>query len=151
VHPALGTGGNFHRMLHGKGWIMQRHVVREYGITLAGADIKTLIDPVSAEDLRAAAKGILYEWWQPMLDDVSRLDDDEYQAYAVLTMCRILYTFTNGDVVSKPTAAQWAQTTLPQRWHSLIRQASVWRHGMTMGVLETVVAFIRHTLEQVGE
>ena len=149
IHPALGTGGHFHRMLHGNGWIMQRHVVREYGIRLAGADIKTLIDPVSADDLRAAAKGILYEWWQPLLSNVAEMDEDEYQAYAILTMCRILYTVANGDVASKPTASQWAQENLPQHWHPLIRQAMAWRHGMTMGVLDEVVVFIRYTIEQV--
>ena len=149
IHPALGTGGHFHRMLHGNGWIMQRHVVREYSIKLAGADIKTLIDPVSADELRAAAKGILYEWWQPLLANVAEMEEDEYQAYAVLTMCRILYTVAKGDVVSKPIASQWALETLPERWHPLIRQATAWRHGMPMDVLDEVVAFIRYTLEQV--
>jgi hypothetical protein len=149
-HPALGTGGHFHKMLHGNGWILQRHVVREYSIRLAGADIKSLLDPVAPDDLRAAAKGILYEWWQPMLADVSRLDDDEYQAYAVLTMCRILCTIATGDVVSKPTAAQWAQTTLPEKWQPLIQQAAAWRHGTKMDVLDAVVAFIRYTLAKVS-
>lgn len=148
VHPALGTGGYFHRMLHGNGWILQRHVVREYGIALAGAEPKSLIDPITPDELRAAAKGILVEWWQPMLQDIARLDDDEYQAYAVLTMCRILYTIAKGDVVSKPTAVQWTQVTLPQHWLPLIQQAATWRHGVKMDVLDDVVAFIRYTLEQ---
>ena len=46
-----------------------------------------------------------------------------YRAYAILTLCRILYSHRLGDVVSKPRAARWALRKLPTRWHSLIRSA----------------------------
>jgi hypothetical protein len=35
------------------------------------------------------------------------------QAYAVLTMCRALYTHTHGEQATKRTAALWAQGYLP--------------------------------------
>ena len=38
-----------------------------------------------------------------------------YQAYAILSMCRVLYTLEFGTVVSKPAAARWAQGTLDER------------------------------------
>ncbi|MGH7648565.1 MAG: aminoglycoside adenylyltransferase domain-containing protein [Gemmatimonadaceae bacterium] len=46
-----------------------------------------------------------------------------YRAYAVMTLCRILYTHRLGDVVSKPRAARWALRAVPHRWHALIRAA----------------------------
>lgn len=46
-----------------------------------------------------------------------------YRAYAVLTLCRILYSFSNGTVVSKPQAAKWAIRHLPHEWRELILQA----------------------------
>jgi predicted nucleotidyltransferase len=147
-HPALGTGGHFQMMQHGSGWILQRYVAREYGITLAGEPIKALIDPLTATELRAAARDILLEWWLPLLNDMSRLMDAEYQAYAVLTMCRILYTGATGAVTSKPQAAQWAQRNVPAHWQPLIQHAAAWRHGSPMDVLADVVAFIRYTVEQ---
>ena len=36
-----------------------------------------------------------------------------YRRYAVLTVCRILYTQRTGQIVSKPRAAAWALRTLP--------------------------------------
>jgi predicted nucleotidyltransferase len=33
----------------------------------------------------------------------------KYQAYAILTMCRVLYTFKRGEIVSKQQAASWAE------------------------------------------
>jgi hypothetical protein len=135
-------------MEHGSGWVLQRYVARKYGISLAGESLINLIDPIAADELRQAAKGILQEWWLPMLEDTSLLDDDEYQAYAVLTMCRILYTIEKGDVASKPYVAKWAKDNLPSQWLPLIQQASVWRHGKVMNVLDDVVALLRYTLEQ---
>jgi hypothetical protein len=46
-----------------------------------------------------------------------------YRAYAVLTLCRILYSHRTGGVTSKPQAARWALRTLPSRWHSLVHAA----------------------------
>lgn len=44
-----------------------------------------------------------------------------YRRYAIVTMCRMLYTFRHGAVVSKPEAALGA---LDDRWHELIRHTS---------------------------
>jgi hypothetical protein len=46
-----------------------------------------------------------------------------YRAYAVLTVCRILYSFNTGLVVSKPRAAKWAVKYLPQEWNEIIMLA----------------------------
>jgi len=46
-----------------------------------------------------------------------------YRAYAVSTVCRILYSFSNGTIASKPTAAKWAIKNLPDEWSEIIRQA----------------------------
>jgi len=46
-----------------------------------------------------------------------------YRAYAVVTVCRILYSLNKNDIASKPTAAKWALKNLPKRWHGIIGQA----------------------------
>src|SRR5262249_1175323 len=46
-----------------------------------------------------------------------------YRTYAVLTLCRILYSFEKGTIVSKPQAARWAIKYLPEEWHEIILQA----------------------------
>ena len=46
-----------------------------------------------------------------------------YRAYAVLTVCRILYSFRNVTIVSKPRAAEWAIKYLPEEWREIILQA----------------------------
>lgn len=50
-------------------------------------------------------------------------DVPSYRAYAVLTLCRILYSFRKGTIVSKRRAANWAMKYLPEEWHKIIVQA----------------------------
>jgi predicted nucleotidyltransferase len=109
----------------GSDWIIQRHIIREQGITLAGPDPKTLIDALGPADIRKAVKGVLQEWWFPMLEDPTwlRKHGSEYHAYAILTMCRALYTLEKGAIVSKPIAARWVQSKLGEPWSQVIEQS----------------------------
>jgi hypothetical protein len=128
--------------------VIQLHVIRELGLVLAGPDPKTLIDPVAPEELRRATHGVLLEWWAPMLQSPVRLRSREYQAYAVLTICRALYTLEHGAVVPKDVAARWAQTVLDDRWQAVIERALAWPHGPQPDELDQVLALIRHTLDR---
>jgi hypothetical protein len=148
IHPALRVDSSFDLDFHASDWIIQRWVVRQHALILAGPDPKTLIDPITPDELRQAARGILQEWWAPMLNDPSRLERGEYQAYAVLTMCRILYTIEFGEVVSKAAAARWGLAELGDRWQMLITEASAWRLGMTLDRLPETRAMIHFTLER---
>ena len=140
--------GSFDVDGHGPDWVLQRHVIRERGIVLVGPAPHTLIAPISAEQIRWAARETLHEWWAPQLVDHSHLRSDEYQAYAVLTMCRALYTLHHADVAPKAVAASWAQEILGEPWSSLIDRAQAWRHGDVLDALEETLSLIRYTLER---
>jgi predicted nucleotidyltransferase len=107
VHPHIERGGSLVVEHHQTDSVIQRHVARERGITLAGPPPHTLIDPIPADDLRRALVGLMRSWWGSMRHDPFRLRHRGYQAYAALTMCRILYTMRHGIIVSKPTAGRW--------------------------------------------
>jgi len=131
-------------------WIIHRAIVREHGVVVAGPDPRTLIDAVSPQDMRRSVVELMEVWWGPMCDDPAPLDRQSigYQAYAVLTMCRILYTLDTGAVVSKPVAARWAQEALGGCWFVLIEQALAWRKdrpGMPGGDMNETLDLIRHT------
>ena len=113
--------GKFYVAPLGSDWIIQRHVVREYGVVIEGPDPKTLIDFVTPEDIRGAVMGILNEWWFPMLDDPSWLRDQEagYRSFAVITMCRVLHALETGTITSKPKATQWARAKLDEPWKTI--------------------------------
>jgi len=140
--------GSFRVGRLGSDWIIQRHIIREQGVVVAGPAPQALIDPVLPNDLRRAVLGFLREWWSPMLHDPARLHSREYRAYAVLTMCRALYTLQHGTVVSKPVAAHWAQEELSRRWTASIERALAWPRGAQSDDMDETLGFIRYTLER---
>ncbi len=141
-HPALRVDGSFAIDTHGVDWIIQRHVIRERGIPLFGPVPNSLVDPITPDDLRQAARGILEVWWRPQLSDHTRIQHDEYQVYAILTMCRSLYTLRQGEVATKSQAAHWAQAQLGEPYMTLIEYALSWRHGQQFNQLDQTLALI---------
>ena len=132
------------------GWVLLRDSLREKGITLAGPAPRTLIDPVSPEELEQAAQAILQGWATQILDTPAEIDSRGYQSYTVLTLCRILYTLQNSSVASKPVAARWAQETLDPRWIPLIERAWLGRQKAGLKAephdVNETLDFIRYTL-----
>jgi predicted nucleotidyltransferase len=143
--------GSFYLAPQGSDWIIQRYTIREQGVVLAGPDPRTLIDPVEPKDIRWSVLAYLNEWWAPMLDNPKRLHSSEYQAYAIVTMCRALYTLQHGTIASKPVSARWAQERLGEDWVELIEQGLAWRPGVEMERFNETVDFIRHTVKHSQE
>ena|SRR2546427_7362704 len=77
-----------------------------------------------------------------LLADPSRLASAEYQAFAVLTMCRAWYALERGAVVSKPAAARWALGRAGGRWDSLVDAATAWQPGGELDRLDEVLTMI---------
>lgn len=150
LFPVLRSDGSFGIDGHGAEWIIQRYVIRRYGVVLCGPRPEALIDPISPDTLRQAARQTLGEWWAPQLRDSHRIEDDHYQAYAVQTMCRARYTVIEGDVVPKPQAVLWCLERVDRRWHALIARAQAWRIGDTMDAFQETLDFIRETLGDLG-
>lgn len=97
-----------------------RWSLRERGIVLAGPDPKSLVDPVSAAELRSEVLTTMHEWvdWAKA-PDMSRWR----QPTLVLSYCRMLHTLTVSRVTSKREAGEWALGALSAEWASLIRSA----------------------------
>ncbi len=145
-HPTIGADWAFGIHEHGEDWVIERFIVREHGVVLWGPTPKTLIDPVSPADLRAAVRDALLGFWRAQLDTPEWLRTRDYQAFAILTMCRARYTLAHGTVVSKPTAAAWAQQNVPPPWPSLIAKALVWQHDPHVDDVTETLAFICATI-----
>jgi hypothetical protein len=156
-HPYIDRGtGSLDIVRHESGyWVIHRHMLREHGVTVAGPDPLTLIDPVGPGELRQAVLSILREWWMPMLANPAPLERSlfGYRCYAILTMCRMLYTMDRGTVVTKSIAADWALETLDHRWHTRIHRELAWSRELPPAVNETM-EFIRYThsrCQQLGD
>lgn len=118
----ISPGEPFHIKDAGKDWLMNWYFVREYGLTLYGPPPQTIIEPTSKAEFIQSVKDHAAHWREWINDYDSRPS----QAYAILLMCRTLYTCATGEQVSKKQAALWAAKELPE-WSELIHNALMWR------------------------
>lgn len=68
-------------------------------------------------------------WYRRALQPEQTLLGDGAVDFAVLTLCRILYTLEHQQIISKADAGQWVQQILPASWHPLIQEAVRIRTG----------------------
>jgi predicted nucleotidyltransferase len=133
----------------GPEFAIQKYLLRTYGITLFGRDVRKIVRAVSTGELRAAQIGTLRVSWLPQLEFPGRFLDRGYQAYAVLTMCRALCLLAIGKVVTKPEAAAWAlRGPYLESWRSLVRSAIAYPGGRQPDQRAATVEFVRFTLEE---
>jgi predicted nucleotidyltransferase len=114
----ISPGEPFHMKNTGRDWLMNWYTVREMGVALYGPPPHTLIPEISRAELVEAAREHA-KCWQEWVHEMRTPGS---QAYAVLTMCRALYTHRHGEQVSKKKAALWAKAYLPQ-WAALIERS----------------------------
>jgi hypothetical protein len=132
-------------------WDVHRYILRKQGITLAGPAPEVFIDQVSPAQLQQAMLVNLSGWATNILNDGEGLKFRGYQSYVVLSLCRILYTLHNADIVSKAAAAHWAKANLDPRWEALIDSAWDGRHNSNRDAspedVEGTQNFIRYALD----
>ena len=128
--------------------VIQRHIIRQYGVVVTGPSLHALIDPVDADELRGALRDMLEKWWRPLLDDPAWVKQTQKQPFAILTMCRAIYTLVHGVVGSKPVAARWAQQAIGEPWTGLIEWALTSPHDTNSNYLALTLSLIQYTLKR---
>jgi predicted nucleotidyltransferase len=123
----ISPGEPFHFKEAGNDWLINWYSVREKGIVLFGPPTDEIIAPVSKDEFIAGVKRQVADW-RDWIKESKAPQSRKYQAYAILTMCRALYTCRHGDQPSKKQAALWTKKELPT-WSSLIDNALKWREA----------------------
>ena len=114
----ISPGEPFHLVSDVADWLMNWYLVRETGVVLHGPAAAEIIPPITRSEFVAAVAR--YAAWL-------RSRSDEHlgpgsMAYAVLSLCRALYTVRTGQPTSKQVASAWASERLPA-WAWLIEAA----------------------------
>lgn len=120
----ISPGEPFHRLEARKEWLMNWYLTRERSKTLFGPPPKTIIEPITCEEFIASVKDHARAWDEWVLGMQNRYA----QSYAIMAMCRALYSVRTGDQVSKKQAALWAKDQLPE-WAAVIQNALDWKEA----------------------
>ncbi|MBO0781443.1 MAG: DUF4111 domain-containing protein [Ktedonobacteraceae bacterium] len=118
----ISPGEPFHVKEAGKDWLLNWYIVREKGMVLAGPAPQQIIDPIARAEYLQVVRDHT-QWWR---DHVKQCHHRKAQAYAILTLCRALYSLKTGEVASKKRAAEWVAQELPE-WSTAIQDALAWR------------------------
>ncbi len=118
----ISSGEPFHVISAGTDWILRWYPARHDGIVLVGPPATEVIPDISFAEYGDAVRTHMRHFRGRIAEDAT----PGSQAYAVLTLCRGLYTCLHGEQVSKLGAAAWAQGAFPE-WAGLIREAISWR------------------------
>jgi len=146
-HPFISMVSSFGVIEHGRDWVINLFIIRERGVVVAGPAPRTLIDPITPDNLRAAIRSILCFSWVQHVDGPAWMRPRQYQAFTVLTMCRAWYVLDRGAVISKPQAATWAQEALAPQWKPLIHWALLHRDDPQEGDMTETLRFLRYTID----
>ncbi|MSP13034.1 MAG: DUF4111 domain-containing protein [Chloroflexi bacterium] len=150
----VSPGEPFHRKEAGIDWLINWYMIREKGATLFGLASTELIAPISKAEFMQAVQAQTREWREWIYHYEHQRKG---QGYAILTMCRALHAYRQGEQVSKQRAAAWAAQELPE-WSALIQNALVWR-GTPQAEDEKVdqdatfpetLRFVHFVIEQMG-
>ncbi len=113
---------NFERSSHDN-TLVNRWVLREKGIILAGPDPKAWIPHISEEMLKAEVRQTMVDWGAEIIEGIYQFDNRWAQPFAVLMYCRMLHTLATGEVRSKPAGATWVKAALDPTWRNLFDHA----------------------------
>lgn len=105
--------------LYGYEWTLELFILREFGICIEGEDLKQFIPQISDEVLKEATLKLLRISWLPLTES-DYIFKPDYPTYAIQTMCRALYMFKFGKIVSKEVARKWACSNIDQKFNGLI-------------------------------
>jgi hypothetical protein len=99
--------------------------IRQSGITLWGKDTRLIAPQVSDQCLNDALLLELNYLKEGLAARAGDRSDEAfvYNAYVVLTACRILYSAFHRELISKDQACSWAMETVPPIWRPVIRAA----------------------------
>jgi Domain of unknown function (DUF4111) len=135
-----------------------RWTLREHGVVLAGPHPTSLVERVSAEELRHEMLTAAREWAEWAREPHPRFGwgamSRRQQSLLVLSFCRVLHTIAAGRVSSKPEAGRWALQALDDEWAGLIRRAlddrpdqwgQVWQQADER-IVERTLAFVDYVL-----
>jgi hypothetical protein len=130
-HPTITSHDPFRWERHDSNWVLDRWQARECGIAWYGPDPQTLIDEISEDQLREAARLRVLEWsmWAGAVPDKDRawLNERAHQAYVIETICRALHALSHPGLPTKRQAVAWGLEALPEPWRGLVERSGEWR------------------------
>ena len=111
--------------------------LKKHGITVWGFPSNELDLSISSEELSAYVIGNVNSYWAKWLSDTKAPFSVKWFAarqsgaveWGIMGICRMFYTLSEHDVLSKDNAARYALTRVPDRYKRILKEAISIRTG----------------------
>lgn len=102
------------------GWLLHHR-----GLTVTGNPAATVFPEVPWDAIERSMAYNLDTYWKRQIEQQGevRFLSDAWVEFAITTLCRIMSTLCQREIVAKEAALQYWGTTLPIRWHPLLDEA----------------------------
>lgn len=107
-----------------------RWSLHEKGVVVEGPDPRRLIDPVSAEALKAEVRETMD---RGLALDLAPIDNRAWLQFWVGLYCRMAHTLAIGKIASKKAGVAWASHALDSRWAAFIARTQAVGKGAPQG------------------
>ncbi len=150
------NGGEFRNPdpVYGYNWAPDMYNLRNHGLALYGSEPRLVFPNVDMEMVAEATLKDLNGRWAETAKKSKPFEREGYdsshlQAYAVVTMCRLLRNIKLRNMSSKKVAAKWAKQEYPE-WKNLIEIAEMWQVGQVLHEEERAKNFILFTINELS-
>lgn len=140
----------------GNDWLINWYSVQENGIAIFGPPQNTFVPRISQEEYISAVKDSANNW-KEQIKSYNKKSAPGSFAYAIFTMCRLIYGYKKGKQVSKKVAGLWVSSEFSQ-WANLIKKATAWRNEQwnkkqenTESAFPEVIEFVNFVLDKILE
>lgn len=148
--PYFNEGIFYEKAPYGNEWVITQYELWNFSIPLFGPAFNTLIKQIEISDVQKACIDYLFQEWELKVAayyNKNYFQDGHNQSYAILQMCRILYTVICGKFGSKKEAASWVKNNFAPEWRNLIEAAENWEYGVTIHREEETINFIKFVIK----
>lgn len=97
-----------------------RWVLRNKGVVLYGPNPKDFIEEINIQEFKKECYDTIQQFGENILSNSKDWDNQFYQAFIVLSYCRMIHDLKNGSNNSKLAGANWVKENLDPQWEDLI-------------------------------
>jgi hypothetical protein len=134
----VSPGEPLHRTTMQRHWLVDLYGLQEYGVVRRGRPVADVLPRIEADQVRRCAVDSIATW----RDWAGESTAEDFVSYAVLTVCRALYTARTGAQVSKARAARDVAERHPH-WADLVEAALRWRQDRSAAPNAVAAAELR--------
>lgn len=127
---------------YGSEWIFEQYSLSKFGVELYELNKSRIFTQVPEDNIKKASINLLMNEWKPRVENSEYIWTNEYLAYGVLTVCRIIYSLETGKMKSKTGSARYVLDKYDGKYIKAIEESLKWKIDDNFKAKDEAINFI---------